>query len=188
MRIRLITLSLLLSLLAVACGSEDQTGDRSVPPATTAPATPAPDPTATTAPIPDDYGLIEDEDPYAENGARDPASVGESSSDRVPAPSPGEEPPLTGEVPEEIMAAIFSHAAASGMSREDLVVVRAEAVTWSDGSLGCPEPGVFYTQATVPGYWVVLDHDGAIHDYRVDDNGSFKTCDASGPPPTAPAG
>jgi hypothetical protein len=26
-------------------------------------------------------------------------------------------------------------------------VVSAKAVTWSDGSLGCPEPGKLYTQA-----------------------------------------
>ena len=27
-----------------------------------------------------------------------------------------------------------------------------EAVTWADGSLGCPEPGMKYTMALVPGY------------------------------------
>jgi hypothetical protein len=36
-------------------------------------------------------------------------------------------------------------------------VVQAEAVTWPDGALGCPEPGIVYTQALVPGYWVVVE-------------------------------
>ena len=34
--------------------------------------------------------------------------------------------------------------------------VSAAAVTWSDGSAGCPEPGMMYTQALVPGYRIVL--------------------------------
>ena len=40
--------------------------------------------------------------------------------------------------------------------RADLKVLSAEAVTWSDGSLGCPEPGMMYTQALVPGYRVQI--------------------------------
>lgn len=32
-----------------------------------------------------------------------------------------------------------------------LEVQRAEAVTWPDGSLGCPQLGMMYTQALVPG-------------------------------------
>lgn len=38
----------------------------------------------------------------------------------------------------------------------EIEVRRAEAVTWSDGALGCPQPGFAYTQALVPGYQVVL--------------------------------
>ena len=36
-------------------------------------------------------------------------------------------------------------------------LIRDEAVTWSDGSLGCPQPGEYYTQVLVPGYWIVFD-------------------------------
>jgi hypothetical protein len=36
----------------------------------------------------------------------------------------------------------------------DVVVVRE--VTWRDGSLGCPQPGMNYTQALVNGQLVVL--------------------------------
>ncbi len=38
----------------------------------------------------------------------------------------------------------------------EIEVRSAEAVTWSDGALGCPQPGFAYTQALVPGYQVVL--------------------------------
>ncbi len=33
-----------------------------------------------------------------------------------------------------------------------LVLESREPVEWSDGSLGCPRPGMMYTQAIVPGY------------------------------------
>jgi hypothetical protein len=32
----------------------------------------------------------------------------------------------------------------------------AEAVTWPDGSLGCPQPGRAYTQALVRGYRIQI--------------------------------
>jgi hypothetical protein len=44
----------------------------------------------------------------------------------------------------------------AGAASAQLRVVAAEAVTWPDGSMGCPQPGLMYTQALVPGYRVVL--------------------------------
>ena len=41
-----------------------------------------------------------------------------------------------------------------------------ERVEWSDSSLGNPEPGMFYTQAIVPGYRLVLESDGATYNYH----------------------
>ena len=61
-------------------------------------------------------------------------------------------------------------------SSENVVVVKAERVTWNDGSLGCPRPGMAYTQALVPGYWVVLEADGLTYDYRATARGSFRLC------------
>ncbi len=45
-------------------------------------------------------------------------------------------------------------------------LVSAEAVTWGDGSLGCPEPGMAYTQALEEGMRVVVEVDGVTYDYR----------------------
>jgi hypothetical protein len=42
----------------------------------------------------------------------------------------------------------------------DIEVVRGERVTWPDGALGCPQPGMMYTQALVNGYRVMLGVDG----------------------------
>lgn len=41
-----------------------------------------------------------------------------------------------------------------------VTVVQAEAVTWSDGALGCPEEDKAYTQALVEGYRIVVEVDG----------------------------
>lgn len=55
-----------------------------------------------------------------------------------------------------LAAAIDDAARRSGVARSDIEVMSAEAVTWPDGSLGCPEPGMMYTQALIPGYRIVL--------------------------------
>jgi hypothetical protein len=39
-------------------------------------------------------------------------------------------------------------------------------VTWNDGSIGCPQPGVSYTQALVEGARVTLLHEGTTYAYH----------------------
>jgi len=45
-------------------------------------------------------------------------------------------------------------------------VVVAHDLTWPDGSLGCPEPGMSYTQALIEGYRIELTVDGASYEYH----------------------
>ena len=59
----------------------------------------------------------------------------------------------------------------------DIEVVRSESLIFSDGSLGCPQPDVVYTQAPVPGYRIVLDADGQPLDYRVTERGYMMLCE-----------
>ena len=87
--------------------------------------------------------------------------------------------PSTGEVPGDVMASVYAAAEAhSGIDRSSMTVVRAESVVWPDGSLGCPEPGITYTMATVDGYWVELNAGDTTLDYRVGTNGAMKMCDS----------
>ena len=53
-----------------------------------------------------------------------------------------------------------------GVEPEEIEVVVAERVTWPDGSLGCPQPGMSYTQAIVEGSRVVLGHDERVYLYH----------------------
>jgi len=53
-----------------------------------------------------------------------------------------------------------------GVAETDIEVLRVEAVTWPDGSLGCPEPGKMYTQALVEGQRVVLGYQERVYIYH----------------------
>ena len=94
-------------------------------------------------------------------------------------------PPKTGESPDELLGRILADATERTGS-DDLEVIRDEAVTWSDGSLGCPEPGVLYQQVLVPGYWVEIDAAGTRLDYRAGASGFFKLCEGANRVPPAP--
>jgi hypothetical protein len=91
-------------------------------------------------------------------------------------------------VPKEILEPILKEAATiAKVSREQLAVVRAEPAVWNDGSLGCSQPGLMYTQALVNGYWVLIKARGQMYDFRADNRGSFILCPpGQGRPPSQP--
>jgi hypothetical protein len=81
-------------------------------------------------------------------------------------------------VPDGLLKQIFEDLSERlGVEIEKIEVVKAEAVEWSDGSLGCPQPGQFYTQALVNGYWLILEVGAATYDYRASERGSFILCE-----------
>jgi hypothetical protein len=86
--------------------------------------------------------------------------------------------PIIDEVPQEILEAIIADLVeSSGSASSDIDVIRADAVVWNDGALGCPRPGEFYIQMMVNGYRVVLGVEGIEYDYRISDKGSFTLCE-----------
>jgi hypothetical protein len=104
-------------------------------------------------------------------------------------PTPTEKNPHMQErVPPKILQSILEETATlANVPSEKLTIIRAESVVWNDGSLGCPEPGMMYTQALVNGYWVVIDAGGRTYDFRVDAGGRFHLCPAGrGRPPRQP--
>jgi len=80
-------------------------------------------------------------------------------------------------IPDAVWAAILADLERQTGGPSVPEVVSAEAVTWNDGSLGCPEAGQVYTQALVDGYQVVLGVEGERFDYRVGSGDSVRLCD-----------
>jgi hypothetical protein len=53
-----------------------------------------------------------------------------------------------------------------GVDAAEVKVVSSVEVTWPDGSLGCPEPGMYYTQMVVNGNRTVLEVAGKQYAYH----------------------
>lgn len=91
-------------------------------------------------------------------------------------------PPLVEDMPSAILDPMKADLAQRlGDAAKNARVVRAEQVTWPDGSIGCAQPGKLYTQALVPGYLVQFELDGKAYRYHAALNGSFVFCERPGP-------
>ncbi|MDH5540406.1 MAG: hypothetical protein OEY03_13470 [Rhizobacter sp.] len=84
--------------------------------------------------------------------------------------------PLTPALQTQIDLALADAARRTGIAVAALKVASAEQVTWPDGSLGCPQPGVLYTQALVPGYRIRIEAGGAMLDYHAGLRGAPRLC------------
>lgn len=97
-----------------------------------------------------------------------------------PMRAPGEEAvPVqgSGEVPQQVLAIFQDDLARRALVKHDAItVVSATEQQWSDGAMGCPQPGQMYTQMIVPGYRVVLQASGDRYAYHSDRRGNFVVC------------
>lgn len=90
---------------------------------------------------------------------------------------------VTGEVPSKILDLILQDLAGrTGEPAANMTVIQAQEVVWNDGSLGCPKPGVMYTQALINGYWIILEVASQKFDYRATRAGYFTLCENGVPP------
>lgn len=88
-----------------------------------------------------------------------------------------------------IEAAVRADAVARWRLRADAALdVRVEAVVWPDGSLGCPQPGLSYTQALVPGWRLLLRHQDRVAVYHASQRGQWLLCPGADPAPRAGSG
>jgi hypothetical protein len=68
------------------------------------------------------------------------------------------------------------------ISTSDIVLVDAKEVVWSDGSLGCPQPGMMYAQVLTPGYLIKLKYDIRDFEYHAGKERSLTYCKNPLPP------
>jgi hypothetical protein len=74
----------------------------------------------------------------------------------------------------------------TGVTPDQVKILTTEAVTWADGSLGCPEPGMMYTQALVRGYRIRVDAAGTTLVYHAGPQNSFVHCPPERAQPPSP--
>jgi hypothetical protein len=99
-------------------------------------------------------------------------SASEGGGDRPSAGPPNATTPSPGSpggatVPARVLEPIVADAAKrAAVDPAGVTVLSAEPRTWGDASLGCPQPGMYYTQVQVDGYQVIVSAGGAEYDYR----------------------
>jgi hypothetical protein len=93
-------------------------------------------------------------------------------------------PVTTADIPTSVRRAVVADAARRfKVADSGVVLTRAEQVTWGDGSLGCAEPGMYYTQNLVPGYIVVAKTAAGELVYHTDSREQVKSCSTALPRP-----
>ncbi len=92
----------------------------------------------------------------------------------TPASAPG--PDIPAEYQEIANEAIRLVASELGVSPDDVTVLSVEPVTWSDASLGCPEPGMMYAQVITPGFLVTTQVQGETHRVHLNEQGKGVVC------------
>lgn len=71
---------------------------------------------------------------------------------------------------------------------DQIVLLEASAVVWSDSSLGCPEEGMMYAQVLTPGYLIRLGVGDLVYEYHASKSATILYCEnpllpLSEPPP-----
>jgi hypothetical protein len=72
------------------------------------------------------------------------------------------------------------------MAAEEILVLRAEMVTWPDASLGCPQPGMKYKQVPEDGALIVLQAMGMVYEYHLGGSRGLFLCEQIHKDPTQP--
>jgi len=99
-----------------------------------------------------------------------------ASSSVPPSQSAGEKPSGTIALPQSVIDPVVAEVAKlAGVPADQVTVISAEEVTFPDGSLGCPQPGMVYTQSVVDGYKIVAEAGGKTYDFR-GSGSTFRQC------------
>ena len=111
----------------------------------------------------------------ATGSAQDRGGVAPTSLPAATAQADAVKPPGLDAV---VRAARADAAKRTGMAADTLELLSADRVTWRDGSLGCPQPGMAYTQALVPGWRIRLRGMSQEFDYHANTRGALVLCPA----------
>lgn len=85
-----------------------------------------------------------------------------------------------------VASAITDLAQRLSIDEREITLVSFENVTWRDGSLGCPQPGMMYTQALVDGTRIVLSANNLQFNYHTGGNRGPFLCERQLPGASKP--
>jgi hypothetical protein len=100
-----------------------------------------------------------DRSPSSEETAVDPSPSSTPSSGPSGGASGGDARP-------DVVRAVDDLAATLGVDAGAVEVVSVDEVTWRDGSRGCAQRGMVYTQALIDGSRITLRADGRTYEYH----------------------
>jgi hypothetical protein len=81
-----------------------------------------------------------------------------------------------------VQQAISELATSLSIDTDQILLLSAQSVVWSDSSLGCPQPDMNYLQVLTDGYRVILAANDAQYDYHANKNGYGTFCENPSPP------
>ena len=121
---------------------------------------------------------------WGESAGEEPteAATGQSRDPEAPllAP-PAQATPIATASPvptnESLQFAVMDLAQRLAVDPAAITVIAVEDVTWSDSSLGCPEPGMAYMQVLTPGQRIRLGVDGRVFEYHGGRSGMPRYCE-----------
>ena len=77
---------------------------------------------------------------------------------------------------QQVSDAVADLSARTGVAADAISVIQARSVQWGSGAVGCPQEGMNYTQAIVPGVLVILGADGTVYRYHGRKEGKLAYC------------
>lgn len=92
-------------------------------------------------------------------------------------PTPTQEMTFSTKLTPVIDAAKENLATKLSINVSTIHVASATETTWNDGSLGCPKPGMMYTQSLVEGYTIVLSDGKNEYEYHSRTTGEPFLCE-----------
>jgi len=101
------------------------------------------------------------------NGGEKPAVSELSPAQDIPTVAPEKEAPAAPmDMKTQIEFSRIDLARRLGIELDSVALSGASPVNWRTGALGCPEPGMNYTQALVPGFLIFLKVGNEAHGYH----------------------
>lgn len=104
--------------------------------------------------------------------------IGKEPMDMTPI-SPAD---LPANLQDVVNQAISELAEKLGISSDEINLISAQAVVWSDSSLGCPQPDMNYLMVLTDGYRIVLTVDDEPYYYHANQRGYGLFCENPSPP------